>query len=59
MKNILRFPTALVLVPTPFAILKTAHVDVDRDATLEEKTDVVETLKQNDCTVFPDVDEDF
>lgn len=57
MKNILRFPTALVLVPTPFAICKTAHVD--RDATLEEKTKVVETLKQNDCRVVGDVDEDF
>jgi hypothetical protein len=59
MKNILRFPTALVLVPKPFSILKTAHVDVDRDATLEEKTDVVETLKQDDCTVVSDVNEDF
>lgn len=59
MKNILRFPTALVLVPKPFAILKTAHVDVDCDATLEEKTDLVETLKQDDCRVVPDVDEDF
>lgn len=57
MKNILRFPTALVLVPTPFAIRKTAHVE--RDATLEEKTKVVETLKQNDCRVVGDVDEDF
>lgn len=57
MKNILRFSTALVLVPAPFAIGKTAHVE--RDATLEEKTKVVETLKQNDCRVVGDVDEDF
>jgi hypothetical protein len=60
MKNILRFPNALVLVPTPFTILKTAHVDVDRNARLEEKveeqTKVVETLKQNDCTVVGGID---
>jgi hypothetical protein len=57
MKNILRFPTALVLVPTPFTIGKTAHVD--RNATIEKKTKVVETLKRNDCTVVEDVNENL
>lgn len=60
MKNILRFPNALILVPTPFTILKTAHVDVDRNARLEEKveeqTQVVETLKQDNCMVVGGVD---
>lgn len=56
MKNLLRFPTALILVPTPFAIQKTAHVDINLDAILEEKTKVVETLKQDDCTVVENVD---
>jgi hypothetical protein len=57
MKNILRFSTALVLVPAPFAIRKTAHVD--RDDTIKDKTKVVETLKQNDCILVSDVDENF
>jgi hypothetical protein len=59
MKNILRFPNALILVPTPFAIPKTANVDVNRDATVEEKTKVVETLKQNNYTAIADIDENF
>jgi hypothetical protein len=59
MKNILRFSTALVLVPKPSAMPKTAQVNADRDSILEEKIKVVETLKQDDCTVVKDVDENF
>ncbi|MEN9519319.1 MAG: hypothetical protein RLZZ381_1907 [Cyanobacteriota bacterium] len=56
MKNILRFSTALILVPKPFSMPKNTHVNLNQDSILEEKIKVVETLKQDDCTASEDVD---
>jgi hypothetical protein len=57
MKFISKLTIGLVLISAPFLVLKTAHAeDTERDVTPEEKAKVMETLKQNDCTVVDDVD---
>jgi hypothetical protein len=57
MKLISKFTIGLVVISAPFLGLKTAYAqDVERDVTPEEKAQIMETLKQNDCTVVGDVD---
>jgi hypothetical protein len=56
MKNVLSLIAGLSLIAAPFILATTAYANDDRDATAEEKAQVVETLQQNDCPTVGDVD---